>query len=55
MDEAARCDELVLLRAGRILAHTTLPELLRRTGESDGERAFLHLVRGGETPVRERP
>ncbi|WP_226909561.1 ABC transporter ATP-binding protein [Georgenia ruanii] len=55
MDEAARCDELVLLREGHVLAHTTLPELLARTGQSDGERAFLHLVRGGDAPVRGRP
>ncbi|KAE8764940.1 ABC transporter ATP-binding protein [Georgenia thermotolerans] len=54
MDEAARCDELVLLRAGHILARTTLPELLRRTGERDGERAFLRLVRDA-APVRELP
>ncbi len=48
MDEAARCDELVLLRAGRVLARTTLPELLARTGQPDGERAFLHLIEHGE-------
>ncbi|TRW45198.1 ABC transporter ATP-binding protein, partial [Georgenia yuyongxinii] len=47
MDEAARCDELVLLREGHVLTRTTLPELLRRTGQDNPERAFLHLVAGG--------
>lgn len=55
MDEAARCDELVLLRAGRVLAHTTLAELLRRTGQDNPEQAFLHLVAGaGTDPVTPR-
>jgi ABC-2 type transport system ATP-binding protein len=44
MDEATRCDRLVLMRAGYILADGTLPELLARTGAADAEGAFLHLV-----------
>ena len=44
MDEAARCDRLVLLREGRVLADDTLPALLARTGAEDAEGAFLHLV-----------
>ncbi|WP_419177494.1 AAA family ATPase [Serinicoccus chungangensis] len=44
MDEAARCDRLVLLHEGRILADDTLPALLERTGADDAEGAFLHLV-----------
>ncbi|MFH5821291.1 ABC transporter ATP-binding protein [Georgenia sp. AZ-5] len=47
MDEAARCDELLLLREGRLLARTTLPELLAGTGEADAERAFLRLIERG--------
>ena len=47
MDEAARCDRLLLLRAGRLLADATLPELLVRTGAPDVERAFLALVEAG--------
>ncbi|MBT0774064.1 ABC transporter ATP-binding protein [Kineosporia sp. J2-2] len=50
MDEAARCDELMLLRAGRLLFHDTPAELLRRTGEPDAERAFVHLVAREATP-----
>lgn len=44
MDEAARCDRLVLLREGRVLADLTPAELLERTGESDADAAFLALV-----------
>jgi ABC-2 type transport system ATP-binding protein len=44
MDEAERCDELVLLREGHIVA-TASPEALRReTGEQDLEEAFLKLA-----------
>ena len=44
MDEAARCDRLILLRSGAVLADGTLPELLERTGTADAEAAFLALV-----------
>jgi ABC-2 type transport system ATP-binding protein len=44
MDEADRCDRLLLLREGRLLADDT-PETLRsRTGEADLDAAFLALV-----------
>jgi ABC-2 type transport system ATP-binding protein len=44
MDEAERCDELVLLREGRVVA-TGPPDALReRTGERDLEAAFLKLA-----------
>ena len=44
MDEASRCDRLLLLRDGRILSDSTLPELLERTGTDDAEQAFLALI-----------
>lgn len=44
MEEATRCDRLVLVRAGEIIADATLPELLQRTGAADAEEAFLRLV-----------
>lgn len=44
MDEATRCDRLILLREGEILSDSTLPELLDRTGAPDAEQAFLALV-----------
>ena len=44
MDEAARCDRLVLLRGGAVLADGPLADLLARTGTTDAEAAFLALV-----------
>jgi ABC-2 type transport system ATP-binding protein len=44
MDEAARCDRLLLLRDGRLVADDTLPSLLDRTGTTDIEAAFLTLA-----------
>lgn len=44
MDEATRCDRLLLLRDGRLLADDTPAALLERTGASDPEDAFLRLV-----------
>jgi ABC-2 type transport system ATP-binding protein len=44
MDEAARCDEVLLLRDGRILAQATPGELTQRTGTDDLDQAFLRLV-----------
>ena len=44
MDEAYRCDALLLLREGRVLATGTPDELLRRTGGRDLDDAFLRLV-----------
>ena len=44
MDEAERCDWLVLLRDGRMLASGPRQELLDRTGASRVEDAFLTLV-----------
>jgi len=44
MDEALRCDRLVLMRAGRIIADTTPDGLLADTGLTDPDAAFLALV-----------
>jgi len=48
MDEALRCDRLLLMREGRIIADTTPAGLLADTGESDPDAAFLALIRRGE-------
>jgi len=44
MDEAARCDDLVLIHEGRIIAIAPPAELLARTRTDDLEQAFLALV-----------
>ncbi|MFL6094882.1 MAG: ABC transporter ATP-binding protein [Blastococcus sp.] len=48
MDEAGRCDRLLLLREGELLADST-PAQLRVDGRSDDlEEAFLNVVRARE-------
>ena len=44
MDEAERCDRLLLMRDGRLIADDTPSALLERTGARDVESAFLDLV-----------
>lgn len=44
MDEAERCDRLVLLRDGALVADSTLPELLAATGTASADAAFLALA-----------
>jgi ABC-2 type transport system ATP-binding protein len=44
MDEADRCDRLVLLRDGRVVATGTPDDLRARTGREDLEQAFLVLA-----------
>jgi ABC-2 type transport system ATP-binding protein len=44
MDEADRCEELILMRQGKVLAHEPPAELLRRSGTANLESAFLKLV-----------
>ncbi|WP_370962617.1 ABC transporter ATP-binding protein [Amycolatopsis sp. cg9] len=48
MDEAARCDELLLLHRGKLLAGATPDALRERTGAPDLEQAFLRLIRARE-------
>lgn len=49
MDEAEHCDQLLLLRDGRLLAQLTPAELRHRTGETSLENAFLALIRKGQS------
>lgn len=48
MDEALRCDRLLLMREGRLVADTTPADLLASTGTADPESAFVEMIaRGG--------
>jgi len=44
MDEAERCEDLVLLRDGKVLAHDSPSALCEKTRSSNVEQAFLKLV-----------
>jgi len=48
MDEATRCDRLLLMRDGEVLADDTPAGLLASTGAPDTETAFLTLI--GQRP-----
>jgi ABC-2 type transport system ATP-binding protein len=44
MDEAERCDQLLLMRDGAILAQDTPEAIKAQVGATDIESAFLELV-----------
>ena len=48
MDEAERCDELLLIRRGEILAHGSPKALCKQTGTQTIEQTFLKLVEESE-------
>ncbi|MGB2569573.1 ABC transporter ATP-binding protein [Micromonospora citrea] len=52
MDEAARCDRLLLIRQGRLIADDTPDAVRAHTGVDDLEEAFLRLIRESETGHR---
>jgi ABC-2 type transport system ATP-binding protein len=44
MDEAARCEQVLLLREGKLIADDTPDGLRHQTGQDDLEQAFLTLA-----------
>ena len=44
MDEADRCDELLFVRAGKVIARGSGTELRQRAGTTDLEQAFLSFA-----------
>jgi ABC-2 type transport system ATP-binding protein len=44
MDEAQRCDDLVLIRNGEVIAHSSPAEFRKQTGEKTVEAGFLKLA-----------
>lgn len=55
MDEALRCDRILLMRAGRIIADTTPQGMLADTGETDPDAAFLRLIERDVAASADRP
>jgi ABC-2 type transport system ATP-binding protein len=53
MDEATRCNRLLLLRQAELLADGTLVELQELTGQVDPEQVFLHLIDNGTSAPTE--
>ncbi len=51
MDEADRCDELLFIRSGRVIARGSGAELRQGAGTSDLEEAFLHYAAGVEVTL----
>jgi ABC-2 type transport system ATP-binding protein len=47
MDEADRCEQLVLIREGHLLAVESPERLREQTGKDDLDAAFLQLIEGG--------
>ncbi len=48
MDEAARCDRLLLIRDGRLIANDTPAAVRATTGVDDLEEAFLRMIQAVE-------
>ena len=48
MDEAGRCDRLLLIREGRLISDDTPAAIRAATGTEDLEEAFLKLIRDSE-------
>jgi ABC-2 type transport system ATP-binding protein len=48
MDEADRCDELLFVRSGKVIARGTGREIRARAGTDDLEQAFVRFADAGE-------
>ncbi|MDN5812387.1 MAG: ABC transporter ATP-binding protein [Micrococcaceae bacterium] len=55
MDEATRCDRLLLMREGRFIADDSPAGLLRSTGTGTTEEAFLTLIAANDPPATATP
>ncbi|HLX87178.1 MAG TPA: ABC transporter ATP-binding protein [Acidimicrobiales bacterium] len=53
MDEAERCERMLLMRDGRILADTSPADLLASTAAEDFESAFVTLIEGAAQATEE--
>jgi len=50
MDEAQRCNQVMIMRSGRLLAHESPASLQRRTATADLDAAFLELITTSGVP-----
>jgi ABC-2 type transport system ATP-binding protein len=50
MDEADHCGDLLLMREGRLVAHTTPTQLREDTGCTSLEDAFLSMIMRNTVP-----
>lgn len=48
MDEAIKCDNLAMVRSGKIIATGTPQEIILQSGTNSIEEAFIHFSHGGE-------
>lgn len=53
MDEATRCDRLILLRSGRMIADNSPDQILAAAGTTSMDEAFLELIRAQDVPARD--
>jgi ABC-2 type transport system ATP-binding protein len=51
MDEANRCDRLLLIREGQLIADDTPTAVKAEAGSDDLDEAFLRLIRAQEETV----
>ena len=54
MDEANRCDRLLLIREGRLIADDTPTAVKGSAGTDDLDQAFLNLIREQETRAEQK-
>jgi ABC-2 type transport system ATP-binding protein len=55
MDEAARCDRLLLIREGRLIADDTPDAVRTAAGTQDLDEAFLRLIKASEASATDQP
>lgn len=53
LEEARYCDNVILMRAGRILAHAPISTIQEETGTDNPEDAFLTYIARNATPTEE--
>ena len=55
MDEARHCDDLLLIREGRLVAQATPAQLTAQTGTSDLDEAFLRIITASKSAPEAEP